>query len=153
MKKVLLCLISVFALVICFILLSWCETTKKSKEYIINLIEEEIDVVIPSEFEIEEQYSSNIFMHGRLPNYYIFKASSEPTSFLSDYSFIKNENKPIEEDINDRMIKENEAYNLRIPKSSLIDFSKEYLLVYKKNNYFLVYYVDTCELIVYIEAN
>ena len=136
------------------VLIMWgCKLNEKSKDTIIDMIESEIEVVIPDEFEIKEQYRSNIFMHGRLPSYYIFKTYSEPTTFLSDYAFEKNDNKKVEEDIINTLLEENIAFNLKIPESSLIDFSCDYLLFYKKDNFYLIYLVNSYELVVYIEGN
>ena len=148
MKKLVIFIIFVFYCTF----LCGCNLFKKSEETIINLIEKEINIVISDEFELEEQYSSNIFMHGRLPFYYIFKANCEPTAFLYNYGFTKNDSVSVEDDIIDTLLKENEAYNLRIPDSSLIDFSNDYLLVYKKDDYCLIYYVDLFKLIIFIEA-
>ena len=148
MKKI----TKIIVLVLCYVMLCGCKNLKMNRDSIVKLIEKETNVVIPSEFEIKEQYSSDIFMHGRLPNFFIFKTNAEPTSFLRNYDFTVNNSEIIEENITDTITKENEAYNLRIPKNSLIDFTKDYLLVYQKDNCYLVYYVDIHELIVYIVA-
>lgn len=148
MKKIAIFIILVF---FCTLICA-CKLSKKSKESIINLIEKEINIVIPDEFEVVEQYSSNIFMHGRLPFYCIFKTNSEPTAFLVNYNFAKNNSISIENDITDSLLKENKSYNLKLSDSSLIDFTNDYLLVYKQDNYCLIYYIDLFELIVYIEA-
>lgn len=143
----------VIILILYCLLLSGCRFEKKSKESAISLIDRLIKITIPDEFELIEHYYSNIFLHGRLPNYFIFKADSEPIDFLDEYGFSENDNKTIEEKIIDIVSKESEAYNLKIPEKNLIDFTKEYLLVYQEDNYYLVYYVESYELIIYIVAH
>ena len=61
----------VIILILYCLLLSGCRFEKKSKESAISLINQLIKITIPDEFELIEHYYSNIFLHGRLPNYFI----------------------------------------------------------------------------------
>jgi len=142
---VLLLLISIY-----FVLIVGCVNVEKSKMQIINIISAQINISVPQDTNLIEKYESPIFLHGRLPKYYVFQFDQEPEDFLYDNNFQKNDSDELEQLIIKELEEDNEKYKLKIPKDRMVRFDESYLLVYQENNYCLIYYPKNNELIVFV---
>ena len=131
-------------------LLIGCTNDKKTTKNIIDIVREQTNINIPQDANLIEKYETSLFLHGRLPKYYIFQFDKEPEEFLLNNTFQEIKNDVFEKNITNKLESENKKYNLKIPKESLITFDELYLYKYQEDDYCLIYYPNDYKLIVLI---
>ena len=117
-------------------------------------IKELIDIDIPEEFEIEYNFIDNIFMHGRLPQYTVFSTSHTPEDFLINNNFQSGINQTYEQNLLYDL--DNEFYTINyddIPVEYRPNFSEEYMYLVKEEVYYIYYFKEKGQLIVFIVGN
>ena len=117
-------------------------------------IKELIDIDIPDEFEIEYNFIDNIFMHGRLPQYTVFSTSYTPEDFLINNNFQSGINQTYEQNLLYDL--DNEFYTINyddIPVEYRPNFSEEYMYLVKEEVYYIYYFKESGQLIVFIVGN
>ena len=117
-------------------------------------IKELIDIDIPDEFEIEYNFIDNIFMHGRLPQYTVFSTSYTPEDFLINNNFQSGINQTYEQNLLYDL--DNEFYTINyddIPVEYKPNFSEEYMYLVKEEVYYIYYFKESGQLIVFIVGN
>ena len=117
-------------------------------------IKELIDIDIPEEFEIEYNFIDNIFMHGRLPQYTVFSTSHTPEDFLINNNFQSGINQTYEQNLLYDL--DNEFYTINyddIPIEYRPNFSEEYMYLVKEEVYYIYYFKERGQLIVFIVGN
>ena len=117
-------------------------------------IKELIDIDIPDEFEIEYNFIDNIFMHGRLPQYTVFSTSYTPEDFLINNNFQSGINQTYEQNLLYDL--DNEFYTINyddIPIEYRPNFSEEYMYLVKEEVYYIYYFKERGQLIVFIVGN
>ncbi len=145
MKKTLLIL-----LILPLFLLIGCTNDKKATKNIIDIVKKQTGISIPQDANLIEKYETSLFLHGRLPKYYIFQFDKAPEEFLVNNTFQEVKNDVFEKNIINILENENKKYNLKIPEESLIKFDELYLYTYQEDDYCLIYYPNDYKLIVFI---
>ena len=117
-------------------------------------IKELFDIDIPLEFEIEYNFVDNVFMHGRLPQYTVFSSRNKPENFLIDNNFQSGTNQTYEQNLLYDL--DNEFYTIKfddIPVEYRPDFNEEYMFLVKEELYYMYYFKEKGQLIVFIVGN
>ena len=141
-------------IVIFFIFSIFLCSCSYSKVYPKQRIKELIDIDIPEEFEIEYNFIDDVFMHGRLPQYTVFCASNMPEDFLIDNNFQSGTNQTYEQNLLYDL--DNEFYTINyddIPVEYRPNFSEEYMYLVKEEVYYIYYFKESGQLIVFIVGN
>ena len=133
-----------------FSLVTGCNISLYSDEEIKSIIKENVDVIIPDDAVLVKRYNSRIFLVGRHPAYYIYSFEKEPTSFLEEYNFVGDKNQVLEDEIYDDLLKSSKSYRIKIDENDLFNFEKEYLYAYSEFKYYMLYYVELKQLVLYI---
>lgn len=134
-------------LIVC---LGGCNSSKNS---VINRIKELSNLELPSDIDVIFDIKDNVFMHGRLAQYYVLKFNKYPEEFLIKYNFSTK----LLQNFKDQFLNEiDNCYSIKkedIKSEYLPNFENNNLYLYlEEKDIYLIYDINKEFLIVFITA-